>query len=144
VGTGAAIGVGATHSRVPLIYSGSLTQPGSCGSCDADANVTQFLGNFRIGGGTGFHQVIELSAGTTMYSNFRSTDGTKLGTGKSVNDLSFGLGYGFGYSLSARTQVILLQEWMLVLHERRPGSSQNTTSQQVIRVGGRVALGDRW
>lgn len=144
VGTGAAIGVAATTARVPLIHSSSPTQSGSCGTCDADANVSQFFGTFRIGGGNlGFHQVIDLSAGTTMYSNFRSTDGAKLGSGKTVNDMTFGLGYGFGYALSPRTHVFLVQEWMLVLHERQPGTSENTTSQQNFRIGGRVALGER-
>ena len=141
----AAVGVAASTARVPLTYSGSLVLPGSCGTCDADANVTQLLGTFRYGSGSsgGFHQVIDLSAGTTMYSNFRGTDGTKLGTGKSVNAVSFGLGYGFGYSLSPRTQVILTQEWMLVLHKRQAGTAENTTSQQNIRIGGRIALGEK-
>lgn len=137
VGTSAALGVAATRARVPLVYSGSLVLPGSCGQCDADANVSQLFGNFRFGSGNvGFHQVIDVSAGTTIYSNFRSTDGTKLGTGKAVNDVTFGLGYGFGYSLSPRSQVFLVQEWMLVLHERQSGSSENTSAQQIVRIGG--------
>jgi hypothetical protein len=143
VGNGAAIGIAATTARVPLTYSGSLTQPGACGACDADANVSQVLANFRIGAGAGFHQVIDVSAGTTLYSNFRSSSGALLGTGRTVSDVTFGLGYGFGYSLSPRTQVVLVQEWALVLHERRAGSSENTTTQQTIRIGGRVALGER-
>lgn len=143
VGTGAAFGLAATTARVPLVYSGSVALPGSCASCDADANVSQFFANFRMGGGGGFHQVVDVSAGTTRYSNFRSTDGTKLGSGRAVNDVTFGIGYGFGYGISPRTQVVLVQEWMLVLHQRQPGSSENTTTQQNIRIGGRVALGER-
>lgn len=141
-GTGAAFGLAGTTARAPLIYASSL---GNCGQCDADANVSQILGIVRIGGGsTGFHQVIEIAAGTTIYTNFRSTDGTRLGDGKAVSDLTFGLGYGFGFSLSPRTQVVLIvQEWALVLHERQPGSSENTTTQQNIRIGGRFALGER-
>ena len=140
LGTSASFGVAGTMARVPLIYSGS-SLPASC-PCDADANVSQLLANLRLAGSNvGFHQVIDLSAGTTLYSNFRSTDGTRLGTGKTVSDMSFGLGYGFGYSLSPRTQIVLVQECMLVLHERQLGSSENTSAQQTIRCGGRVALG---
>ena len=145
VGNAASFGIAGTMARVPLVYSrADLVLPGACSQCDADANVSQLLANFRMGGGAGagFHQVIDLSAGTTVYSNFRSTDGARLSTGY-VSDLSFGLGYGFGYSLSQRTQVVLVQEWMLVLHERRAGSSENTSTQSNIRVGGRIALGER-
>ena len=145
VGSSASFGIAGTTARVPLVYSSSGLLPGGCSQCDADANVSQILANFRLGGGgaAGFHQVIDLSAGTTLYSNFRSTDGARLGSGKTVNDVSFGLGYGFGYSLSPRTQVMLLQEWMLVLHERRPGSSENTSTQTNIRIGVRFGLGDK-
>ena len=142
VGSGASVGIAGTTARVPLIYTSSLALTSSC-PCDANANVSQILGNLRLGGGTGFHQVIDLSAGTTLYSNFRSTDGTRLGSGKTVSDVSFGLGYGFGYSLSSRAHVMVVQEWMLVLHERRPGSSENTSTQQTVRVGGRFALGEK-
>ncbi len=146
VGNSASFGIAGTTARVPLVFSrGDLVAPGACAQCDADANVSQLLANFRMGGaaGAGFHQVIDLSAGTTRYSNFRSTGGEELRTGKAVSDWSFGLGYGFGYSLSPRTQVVLVQEWMLVLHERRAGSSENTSTQSNIRIGARVGLGDR-
>lgn len=145
LGNSASFGVAGTTARVPLVYSSSALLPGDCGQCDADANVSQILANLRMGGaaGAGFHQVIDLSAGTTLYSNFRSTDGARLGSGKTVSDVSFGLGYGFGYSLSPRTQIMLLQEWMLVLHERRPGSSENTSTQSNIRIGARLGLGEK-
>lgn len=142
VGNTASVGVAATTSRAPLTYAGPVLGPGTCGTCDATANVTQVLGNFRIGGGTGFHQVIDLVAGTTMYTNFRSEAGGRLGRG-TVSDLTFGLGYGFGYSISPRTQFVLVQEWALVIHERRPGSPENTAQQQTIRIGGRFALGEK-
>lgn len=144
VGTAASLGVAATIARVPLVYAGSIALPGSCGTCDANANVSQLFANFRFGGGSVFHQVIDVSAGTTFYSNFRSTDGSRLGSGKTVNDVTFGVGYGFGYNLSPRSQVFLVQEWMLVLHQRRPGSSENTTNQTNIRIGGRLALGEKF
>lgn len=142
LGSRATLGVAATAARAPLIYRGGLLG-GSCSSCDADANVTQFLGQFHMGGsGSGFHQVVDVSAGATMYSNFRGTDGTRLGPGGASFDVTFGVGYGFGVALSPRTHVTLVQGWGLTLHERQPGRSENTSVQQTTRIGARFGLGN--
>jgi hypothetical protein len=133
--SGASAGIVATTARVPLVYAGGVLGPNTCNNCDADANVTQFLGNFRLGGGAGFHQVIDLVAGSTMFHNFRATDGTRLGTGKAVHDITFGLGYGFGYGITSRTQFILVQEWTIIIHKRESGNPNNTAQQQTIRIG---------
>ena len=140
MGRGATIGAAATIARVPLIYNGGLTG-NSCVSCDADATVTQYFGNFRIGGGSGFHQIIDLNAGVTVFSNFRSTNGAKLG-GKALTDITVMLGYGFGYSLTPRTQLMLVQDFGLVFHQRQTGSAERTAQQQATRIGVRVGLGE--
>src|SRR5918993_347639 len=50
MGRGATIGATATTARVPLRYQSSLV----CASvCDADANVSQYLAQLHLGGGTG-------------------------------------------------------------------------------------------
>jgi hypothetical protein len=141
LGRGASIGVVATLAKVPLIYNGGLIGS-SCVSCDADAKVTQYMGNFRMGGGTGFHQVIDVSAGMTVFSNFQSTSGSRLG-GKAVSDFSFTVGYGFGYGLSQRTEVMLVQDYGLIIHKRMPGSTNNTAQQSTTRIGLRVGLGEK-
>jgi hypothetical protein len=141
MGRGATVGAAATIARVPMVYNGGIGA-NSCVRCDADANIVQYLANVRIGGGSGFHQVIDLNAGTTVFSNFRSTTGTRLG-GKAVTDWSFSVGYGFAYSLSPRMQIMLLQEYGLVIHARQSGSAERTAQQSTIRLGGRVGLGDR-
>ena len=140
---GASIGIAGTTARTPLTYSGSGLLPSSCSRCDADANVSQLLANGRLGGGVGFHQVIDFQAGATMYSNFRATDGTRLGSGGSTYDMTFGIGYGFGYSTTNRMEFVLVQEWAMAIHKRLPGSAENTSQQQNIRIGVRLALGDR-
>jgi hypothetical protein len=139
LGRGASIGGMATTARVPLIYSGGLGA-NSCVSCDADANVSQFMATLHIGGGSGFHQVIDVSAGTTVFSNFRSTGGTKLG-GKAVTDWTFGIGYGFGYSLSDRMSIMIVQDYGLIIHKRQSGSTNNTAQQSTLRIGARYGLG---
>ena len=143
VGNGASFGVAGTMGRMPLTYDGGVGTA-SCGQCDADANISQILALFRIGGGSGFHQVIDLSAGVTLFSNFRRSDsGTRLGDGKMVQNYNFSIGYGFGYSLSPRTSIQLVQDYGLLIHGRVPGSSDNTAQQSSTRIGVRLGLGER-
>jgi hypothetical protein len=139
VARGATFGVAGTIAKVPLIFDGS-----TCSRCDADANVSQVLGLFRLGGGSGLHQVIDVQAGITMFSNFREVDsGTRLGTGEMSQAFTFGIGYGFGYPLSPRTHVTLGQDWGLIILKRQPGTSQQTVQQASTRIGIRFGLGDR-
>lgn len=143
VGTGASFGVAGTIARMPLTYDGGVGIA-ACSQCDADANISQILALLRIGGGSGFHQVIDLSGGVTLFSNFsRSDDGTRLGDGKMVQSYSFSVGYGFGYSLSPRTSIQLVQDYGLLIHERIPGSADNTAQQTSTRIGIRFGLGER-
>ena len=138
------VGVVGTIAKMPLIYSGSALTPNSCAQCDADAMVSQIFGALRMGGNTGFHQVIDLAAGTTMFSNFRQTNGgTKLGTGKMTQNFTFAIAYGFGYGLSPRTQIFFTQEYALQILKRQAGSANNTAQQTTLRFGGRYGLGGR-
>src|SRR6185503_15959194 len=131
------VGVVGTIMKMPLIFS-----DGTCSNCDADATISQVMGLFRMGGGTGFHQVIDVGAGTTMFSNFRqSNTGTKLGTGKMTQNFTFSIAYGFGYGLSQRTQIFFTQEYGLQILKRVPGSANNTSQQTTLRFGGRDGLG---
>jgi len=135
------VGVVGTIVKMPLIYSGSGIGA-SCTQCDADATISQVLGTLRMGGTTGFHQVIDLAAGTTMFSNFRQTNGgAKLGTGKMSQNFTFTIAYGFGYGLSQRTQIFFTQEYALQILKRQAGSSNNTAQQRTLRFGGRYGLG---
>lgn len=140
---GSGYGIVYTRSKVPLIYNGTGLSSNSCLRCDADANVSQLMGVFRMSGGTGFHQVIDVAVGGTMFSNFRATDGTALGTGKSTSRFTADIAYGFGYGLSNRTEIFLEQEYGLIILPRVAGSNQNTVQQQTLRIGGRIGLGDK-
>jgi hypothetical protein len=143
MGRGATIGAAATIARVPLIYNGSPIGINTCGGCDADANITQYFGTVRIGGGLGFHQVIDLNAGMTVFSNFRTASGgTRLGPGKAISDFSFAVGYGFGYGISERMHFMLVQDYGLVIHKRQTGSSNRTAQQSTLRIGARYGMGN--
>ena len=141
MGRGASLGVAATTAKVPLVYNGGIGTNG-CASCDADANVSQYLATLHIGGGAGFHQVIDASVGMTVFSNFRSTSGSRLG-GKAVSDFGFSVGYGFGYATSDRIQIMIVQDYGLIIHKRQPGTTNNTAEQRTTRIGVRVGLGNK-
>ena len=143
VGTGAALGITGTMARVPMVYAGQAGAPRSCGLCDADGKVSQLMLNFHVGGGSGLHQVIDLYAGYTFFHDFRSSDGAPLGSDNLVDDFSFGLGYGFGYTISPRAQVIVVQDLAMLIHKRQSGSAQNTAQQRTTRIGVRLGLGSR-
>jgi hypothetical protein len=139
---GMSLGVAGTLARAPLSYSG----PECVSICDADLTLWQALGLFRIGGGGfGFHQVIEIAAGVTGFSNFSRRDGGTVGPGTAV-DPTFKIGYGLGYTLSPNAQVTLLQEVGIMIHERgnRPaGDESNVPRTWATRVGLRFGLGGR-
>lgn len=139
---GTTFGVVGTTSRMPLIYRGSGIGT-SCLGCDADANITQILGLLRLGGSEGFHQVIDVAAGATLFSNFRATDGTKIGPARTTSRFTFAIAYGFGYGLSPRSEIFLEQEYGLIILPRVAGSNSNTAQQSTIRIGGRIGLGDK-
>jgi opacity protein-like surface antigen len=136
VGNGVTLGVVGTRARLPLIHESAL------GNVDADANVNQVLGQLRIGGGSGIHQVIDVTAGMSMFSNFqRESDGEALGSGGTKKNWTFALAYGFALPFRPRAQLILLQEYGLVIGKRMAGQSSNTAQQQTTRLGLRLGLG---
>jgi len=144
LGNFSAWGMAVTSSRVPLVWAGTASA-NSCVLCDANVNITQYHGLVRLGtGGAGaFQQVVELGAGATQFTNFRTTTGTQLGGSKAVTDFSFAVSYGFGYTVQSRLQLYLAQEYALILHKRATGNPNNSAQQQTLRVGARLALGNR-
>ena len=139
IGRGATIGAAATHARVPLRYSSQsvCTTP-----CDADANVTQYMGQLHLGGGTGIQQAIDIAAGATVFNNFRLTDtGVRLEPAKSVTNFSFAVSYGLALPVSQNFHVTLSQDYGQIIGKRVAGRSSNTAQQNITRIGARVGLG---
>ena len=135
---GNTVGLKGTHSKVPLRYSGSAL------TTDADANVSSLVGVVHIAGGTGFHSVLELSAGATMYSNFRAqNDGRKLEPAAPDYDFSFAFGYGFGYSFNSRFSIDIVQDLTTSIHQKTGLNAGDDTTVRLhtTRVMGRFGLG---
>ena len=139
MGRGATIGVAATTARVPMVYQAQLV----CASgCDADANVSQYLAQLHLGGGTGIQQAIDISAGMTSFTNFRSTDtATRLEPAKAVSNFSFAIAYGLALPVRQNFHVTLTQEYGQIIGKRMSGRSNNNAQQNVTRLGVRVGLG---
>lgn len=139
IGRGATIGVAATTARVPMIYSAQLV---CVSGCDADANVSQYLGQLHLGGGTGIQQAIDLTAGMTVFTNFRASDtGMRLDPVKAVSNFSFLVGYGLALPVSRNFHVTLSQEYGQIIGKRVSGQSSNSAQQNITRIGARVGLG---
>ena len=140
-----AFGIAGTYARVPLEYRDRDGLFPECASCDADATIWTALAFFRAGGGSGFHQIIELSIGATGYQDFETEGGSPLPPAKADMDITLSVGYGFGYGFGNRLAIVLVQSADQSLHQRGESSNEGTTSVQhyVTRVGMRYGLGSR-
>ena len=149
VGNSGAVGMALGYADVPMTYfqlSPPGPQPDCPERCDAHGKIWTLMGTFHMGGGAGFHQIINLSAGATVYRDFRSDQlGSELGPTSPDKDISIAVGYGFGYGFGQRLQIMLVQDAAYTMHQRDGISGgQNASSQQfVTRLGLRAGLGSR-
>ena len=138
---GTTLGVRGTRARVPLTYFGATG-----GGIDADADVSQIMGVLHVASGREFHSVLELSAGATIFSNFRSrsTD-VGLEPTSSDADFTFAFGYGFGYNFSPTFAIDVVQDMSTSLHQKTgliAGEGTNNRFNST-RIVGRFGLGTR-
>lgn len=141
----ASLGVTGSYVHVPFTYVGSGASA-SCSRCAAHLDVIAAAASFHVGGGRGLHQVLEASAGALQYRNFRrDSDGASLSPVDGNIDPYFTFGYGFGYAINPVTQVSVVQDFGLALHERRGLTSEqsNTLTQRTIRLNFRYGFGTR-
>jgi hypothetical protein len=140
----ASIGLVGTFARVPFRYyhrSPTEPPPVPCDRCDAHVDISSLGLQFHVGGGLGLHQVIQAQAGITRYSNLRADNGLRLAP-RSDQDLSVAVGYGFGYSVSPRFQISIVQDFGFVLHQREGlnGDEGSTIQQRTTRLNVRYGL----
>jgi hypothetical protein len=141
----ASVGATATYLHAPFTYFG----PGgdnSCTRCGAHLDMVSLGASFHVGGGLGLHQVIEASAGAIQYRNLeRDDDGSALRPLNGNIDPYFTFGYGFGYTLNPTTQISVVQDFGLAIHERKGLTSEdsNTLTQRTIRLNLRYGFGNR-
>jgi len=141
----ASIGATASYVHLPFTYIGNGGSA-SCSRCAAHMDVIGAAASFHVGGGTGLHQVLEASAGALQYRNFRrDSDGASLSPVDGNIDPYFTFGYGFGYAFDRITQISVVQDFGLALHERTGLTSEqsNTLTQRTIRLNFRYGFGTR-
>ena len=137
---GTTVGIRGTTGMVPLTYKGPL------GVAQADANVSQLFGTFRVSSGREFHTILEVSAGTTLYSNFRERGtSAKLGPASNDADFTFVFGYGFGYAFSPRFSVDVVQDINTLWHQKDglQAGDDSSTRMHGTRLVARLGLGGR-
>lgn len=144
------VGVTATYADTPLRYYDYSGRFVSCNvatnGCDAHAKVWTAMASFHMGGGAGFHQVIEISAGVLGYQDFTADDGgARLGPSSVDLDFALGLGYGFGYGITPRLQIALVQDYTAALHQKEnlEGNTDTFSQHGATRLTVRYGLGTR-
>jgi hypothetical protein len=150
IGTQSSIGLTGTYVRVPFTYrSSTIVPPGggaSCASCEAHLDMMTLSLGVHIGGGVGFHQVIEGNAGVVRYTSLkRESDGAELAPRTGNVDPIFSAGYGFGYGFNERTTINLVQDYGIALHEKTglANGERNTNSVRTLRFALRFGFGSR-
>jgi hypothetical protein len=141
-------GVVGTYVRIPFIYSSTALVPPaeSCTRCEAHLDMMSLSATFHAGGGLGFHQVIEGNAGMAWYRSLtRDSDGAALAPTGGNLDPIFSFGYGFGYGLSQSTQINLVQDYGIALHEKKGLATgvSNTNTVRALRLTARFGFGSR-
>ncbi|HEU4641620.1 MAG TPA: hypothetical protein VFS44_04130 [Gemmatimonadaceae bacterium] len=138
------LGITGGYSRMPMLYYSAdrAIDPTGTGVA-AHADVWSLFALGRWGRSLGFHQIVEVMAGVVGYRRFRLDAGGRPLPPGTDEDFSIGAGYGFGYSLSPRTEITLVQDYSLLLHQSRglPSGTRSTSTQTVLRAGVRVGLG---
>ena len=146
VGNFGAVGLVAGIADAPLTYYNGDVLGGCNGGCDAHAKLWTIAAGFHMGGGTGFHQIINLSAGMLIYRDFTTDDGNDpLPPESPDKDITLAVGYGFGWGFSNRMQLMLVQDAAYSLHQRDglSGNQNSSSTQYITRLGLRVGLGSK-
>jgi hypothetical protein len=145
VGNYGAAGIVIGLADAPLTYYGDQV-PECAGGCDAHAKIWSITAGLHVGGGTGFHQIIDLSAGTLIYRDFVSDNGdASLPPESPDKDITLAVGYGFGWGFNERLQLMLVQDAAYSLHQRDglSGRQRSSSTQYITRLGLRVGLGSK-
>ena len=145
IGNRGSVGLVVGLADAPLTYYGAQV-PECSGGCDAHAKIWSLMAGLHIGGGQGFHQIIDISAGALVYRDFVSDNGdVTLPPESPDKDISLAVGYGFGWGFNERMQLMLVQDASYSLHQRDglSGGQSSSSTQYITRLGLRVGLGSK-
>jgi hypothetical protein len=136
------VGVAFSYARLPLTYTGLSVSPICGGQCAADATISSYGALVRMGGGPGFHQVLEVFVGALRYGNFEQAAPRATLPPRSNTDFAFGAGYGLGYGFANEWEFQLIQDALNSVHERStlPGAGGRIARHYTTRLGLRVGF----
>ena len=144
------VGITVGYIDMPFTYYGStgVAAPGgsTCSQCDAHMKIYSAALSLHVGGGLGFHQVLEATAGVNHYRDFtRDSDGAALIPRDGNTDPALTFGYGFGFNFSQSQEVYVIQDYGIAFHERTglANSQSNTLTMRTTRIGYRMGFGKR-
>lgn len=107
-------------------------------SCAAQVETWQLMGQFRSGGGPGFHTFFEAQGGVNGFRNLRTSDSTAAPIGPNTvqMDVAGSLGFGFGYTLSPGLVIGLVQDFGIGWHsqENLPSGTSRTYRTRATRA----------
>ena len=125
------LGVAAAYGKVdltvtPLVgadttHAAASPLPASCAvSCAAQTQLWSLMGQFRSGGGSGFHTLFEASGGVTAFRGMHTRDSLSLAIGKpgGAVDLTGTLGAGFGYPITQGMVIAVVQDFGIGFHTK--------------------------
>ena len=126
---GTTLALRGTTARVPVAY---VPTRGSITALQADANVSQAYVGIHVANGRGFHSVLELGAGATIYSGFKQRGSSQpLPPDKADADFAFVFGYGLGYSFSPSFSVDVVQDLATSLHQKTGLAAGESSSSRL-------------
>ena len=149
---GLTLGIAGSYANVPFVYYSDLATPLPSGvtgtrcdasGCNAHLNLMTLVGTLHYGAGLGLHQVVELGGGIVSYQALkRDSDGATLAGGGNIDPL-LTLDYGFGYGVNDRTNVDVVWDYGIALHERDGLSNRvsNTNTMPGLRIQLRMGFG---
>ncbi len=107
-------------------------------SCAAQVETWQLMGQFRSGGGPGFHTFFEAQGGVNGFRNLRTKDSTATAIGPNTlqMDVAGSLGFGFGYTLSRGLVIGLVQDFGMGWHstDNLPSGASRTYRSRATRA----------
>ena len=141
-------GVGLTAAAVTLPVDYRTTSGSICGTgCPAEVKVTSVMATFHAGGGLGLDQVIQASAGVTMFGDVVGVPESE-GIREKASDFTVMIGYGLAYGFTPRLSAMVVGDLGLAFHsegdtQREFVSGGNYSPLVALRGGLRYGLWSR-
>jgi len=120
---GVSVGYGVVDLNVSRLPNTGVVDPAPgaicVDSCDAQVETWSLMGQFRSGGGDGFHTFFEGQGGVNGFRNLRTKDTKEPLAGTTTQlDVAGSLGFGFGYTLSRGMVLTLVQDFGMGWHAK--------------------------